>query len=81
MAFLRVRSYRPETPTNLSLTVTPLGSKDTSLRVKDDGGYYFYGLVHCLSYFCSGDGVGLVATEDENLAVAEELMSLSQALP
>ena len=49
--------------------------------VKIHRGYYFYGFVHCLSYFCAGEGVGLVATEDENLAVAEELTSLSPALP
>ena len=30
-------------PPVFPLTVTPLRSKDTSLRVKDDSGYYFYG--------------------------------------
>ena len=68
-------------PPIFPLAISSLRSKDTSLRVKDDSGNYFYGFVHCLSYFCSGEGVGLVATEDENLAVAEELTSLTPALP
>ena len=35
----------------------------------------------CLFYFCAGEGVGLVTAEDEELTVAEELGSLTPALP
>lgn len=68
-------------PPVFPLTVTSLGCKDASSSVKINSGYDFNGFVHCLFYFCAGDGVDLVATEDENLAVAEELMSLSPAIP
>ena len=42
--------------------------------VKIHRGYYFYGLVHCLSYFCAGEGEGLVATEDEKTAITDDLI-------
>ena len=40
-------------------------------RLIDEGLFYFLALRH--DYFCTGEGIGLVATEDEDLAVANNL--------
>ena len=38
-------------------------------------------VLQCLLHFDAGEGEGLVATEDKELTVAEELGSLTPALP
>ena len=41
-------------------------------RLIDEGLFYFLALRH--DYFLSGNGVGLVTAEDENLAVTEDFI-------
>ena len=41
-------------------------------RLIDEGLFYFLALRH--DYFCTGEGIGLVATEDEDLTITEDLL-------